>query len=87
MLTACKSVRGHLGLSEIVAGTAEGAIQNDKQFVAVIDCNANGECPRMVINQFEKAPIIVRGHTPEEKAAEEAAKAAAEAAKKAKKTS
>jgi len=73
---------GTLGLSEIVAGTAEGAIQNDKQFVAVIDCDANGECPRMVIQQFEKNPIIVRGHTPAEKAAEEAAAAEAEAAKK-----
>ena len=72
---------GTLGLSEIATGTVESAIQNDKQFVALIDCDDAGDCPRMVILQFEKDPYIVRGYTPEEKAAQDAAQAAAKAAK------
>lgn len=73
---------GTLGLSEVIATPAEGALQNDKQFAAVADCNGGGDCSRLVLIQQGQAPFIAFGHTPEEKAAEEAAKMAAEKAKK-----
>ena len=73
---------GTLGLSEVVAGTVEGAIQNDKQYAVIADCDSTGDCPRLVIQEFEKEPYIVRGHTAEETALLEKA-AAEEAAKKA----
>ena len=42
---------GTLGLSEVLATPLEGAIQNDKQFAAVADCDADGNCPRLILMQ------------------------------------
>ncbi|MEP1229814.1 MAG: hypothetical protein ABJG88_03995 [Litorimonas sp.] len=68
---------GTLGLSEVIATPAEGALQNKKQFAAVADCDDNGTCSRLVLVEQEKEPYIVMGHTQEELTAIEAAKAAA----------
>jgi len=64
---------GTLGLSELATTPLEGALQNDKQFAIIADCDSNGDCPRMVLFEHEKPAVVLRGQTPDELAAAEAA--------------
>ena len=70
-----------VGFSEILAGPVEGTIQDNKHMAAIADCDDIGDCDRLVIAQYNKAPIVVRGQTPEEIAADQAAKKATETKK------
>lgn len=58
-----------LGISELATTPLEGALQNDEQFAVIMDCDSDGNCPRMVLYEHEKPAVIVRGHTAEELAA------------------
>jgi len=73
---------GTLGLSEVVAGSPEGALQNDKQMAIVADCSEDRSCSRLVIVQQNKPDYISYGHTDEELVAIAEAEAAAKDAKK-----
>ncbi|HHL43723.1 MAG TPA: hypothetical protein ENJ42_08900 [Hellea balneolensis] len=63
------------GVSEVLNGPIEGALQNGKNMAAVANCNDEGECNRLVIFRGDKAPYVAYGHTKSELAAIEAKKA------------
>ena len=71
-----------LGMSEVVSGPVEGAIQDNKHMAAILDCDSTGDCSRFVIAQHKKPPYIVMGHTAEELAAIKAAEEKANTDKK-----
>ena len=63
-----------LGLSEALTTPLEGALQNDKQLAVEAVCNTEDYCHRLVIAQLNQPTVYVRGITPEEQAAVDAAK-------------
>lgn len=69
---------GTLGLSELATTPLEGALQNDKQFAIIADCDSDGNCGRTVLVEHDKPPVVITGHTDAELLALDAAQDAAD---------